>query len=64
MIVNWPLKQRIIEIYRSQADFGAVIKESECVVSRIVRGRRQLPPEKKREWASALRCKPEDLFAE
>lgn len=64
MVVNWPLKKRIVEVFRSQSDFCVVIGERESVVSRIVRGRRQLPLDKKQKWASALQCKPEDLFKE
>jgi DNA-binding transcriptional regulator YdaS (Cro superfamily) len=63
MQVNWPLKKRITELFRSQADFCGVIGESESVVSRIIRGRRELPPEKRDVWARVLRCKSEDLFS-
>ena len=64
MIVNWPLKMRIIEVFRSQSDFCRAIGESESLVSRIIRQRRELPPEKKLEWASVLQCESEDLFEE
>jgi plasmid maintenance system antidote protein VapI len=61
--MNWELKQRIIEEYGSQVDFAQTIKVNETLVSKIVRGRRTLDPERQLIWAKALGCKPNDIFA-
>jgi plasmid maintenance system antidote protein VapI len=62
--MNWKLKQRIIEEYGSQVDFAQTIKVNETLVSKIVRGRRTLVPEKQLIWAKALGCKTKDIFAD
>ena len=50
------LKGRIVEKYGTQADFAMEIKEDESLVSRVIRGRRQINPEKQKTWARALGC--------
>lgn len=52
--MNRRLKGKIIEIFGSQIDFAEAIEEDETFISRIVRGRRSLPPEKQKKWARAL----------
>jgi plasmid maintenance system antidote protein VapI len=61
--MNKKLKAAIIMKYGSQADFAEVIDTDETIISRIIRGRRQLDSEKRFIWAKALGCKPEDIFA-
>lgn len=60
--MNWSLKTRIVEKYGSQVDFAQTVKVSETLVSKIVRGRRQLPLEKQITWAKALGSTPKELF--
>lgn len=60
--MNRILKAKIIEIYRTQADFAAAIKVNESAVSRVVRGRRNLDSDSQKEWAQALGCKEGELF--
>jgi hypothetical protein len=62
--MNRKLKARIIELYGTQADFSAEINEDETVISRVIRGRRALPPEERNRWAVALRTTPERIFSE
>ena len=62
--MNWDLKMKIIERFKSQADFAKVIDTDETIVSRVVRKRRKLKPAIQRLWADALQCKPEDIFAD
>jgi len=60
--MNKKLKLKIVEWFGTQADFGQAIGEDDSFVSRIVRGRRVLSNKRKRVWADALNCKPEDIF--
>ena len=62
MMVNMKLKGRIIEQFRNQADFAQAIGISETVVSRVVRGRRELTDDEKHQWARMLKSKPDELF--
>lgn len=60
--MNWNLKKRIIEKFGTQSDFAPAVGRCEVFVSRIVRGRRQLPAAEQGRWAEALKCKVEDLL--
>jgi len=62
--MNRKLKARIVLQYGTQADFAQLIGEEETIVSRIVRGRRKLNPEKEGKWAKALGCRVEDIFTD
>ena len=59
---NLKLKSRIVERFRTQADFSDAIKIDETLISRIVNGRRKLPDADKKKWAKVLDCAPEELF--
>jgi DNA-binding transcriptional regulator YdaS (Cro superfamily) len=61
-LMNRKLKARIIEVYGSQADFSEEIGVNETVVSRVIRGRSKLEPEKQVVWAKALKCSRKDIF--
>jgi hypothetical protein len=61
--MNIRLKAAIIVKYGTQADFADAIDTDETIISRIIRGRRQLDSDKQSIWAKALGCKPEDIFA-
>ena len=61
--MNRKLKAKIVEKYGTQADFAPVIDTDESLISKIIRGRRKLDPEKQLAWAKALGCRPEDIFA-
>lgn len=56
------LRAKIVEVYGTYDDFSPVIKTDSSVISRVVCGRRALPPEKQKVWAKALKCKPDELF--
>jgi plasmid maintenance system antidote protein VapI len=60
--MNKILKAKIVERYGTQADFAEVINTDETIISRIIRGRRQLDSEKQLIWAKALGCKTKDIF--
>jgi len=60
--INNVLKARIIEHYGTQADFAAVIKMDESLVSRITRGRRLLDEEGQQYWAALLKSDAKELF--
>ncbi len=60
--MNKKLKAKIVERFGTQADFSQVIDTDESIVSRVVRGRRELSPEQKQEWATALNSDPSELF--
>lgn len=62
--MNFNLKKRILETYRTQSDFARIAKISEAVVSRAIRERIDLTEEEKQRWAVLLRCKPDDVFEE
>ncbi|UCF83759.1 MAG: XRE family transcriptional regulator [Desulfobacteraceae bacterium] len=60
--MNRTLKLAIIREFGTQADFSMAIREDESIVSRVIRGRRSLSSEKKKEWAKVLKSKPQELF--
>jgi hypothetical protein len=60
--MNLSLKFKILEKFPSQADFAQSVGEHESLVSRIIRGRRTLDPERQREWAKALKSSVKELF--
>ena len=60
--MNRILKSKIIEKFGSQADFAIAVGETEPAISRVVRNRRTLTPEKKQVWAKALKSEPSKLF--
>lgn len=60
--MNLKLKAKIIENYGSQVDFSEAINVNETIISKVIRGRRTLDPEKQIIWAQALRSTPLELF--
>jgi plasmid maintenance system antidote protein VapI len=60
--MNKILKAKIVERFGTQADFAEAIDTDETIISRIIRGRRQLDTVKQLIWAKALGCKPKDIF--
>lgn len=60
--VNRKLKAMIVLRYETQEDFAVVVGERRSVISGVVRGRRRISPAKQLEWATALGCRPVDLF--
>ena len=60
--MNWELKQKIVEKCGSQVDFAHLVKCNETLVSKVVRGRRTLDPDKQIIWAEALHSTPRELF--
>jgi DNA-binding transcriptional regulator YdaS (Cro superfamily) len=61
--VNKKLKAKIIERFGSQFVFSQELGVHESEVSKIIRGRHQLSPEKKERWCSVLGCN-ETIFDE
>jgi len=64
VLMNLNLKLKILEKYQSQADFAISVGAHESLVSRIIRGRRRLDPEKQITWAEALNSTPRELFGQ
>lgn len=60
--MNRDLRLKILENFDCQADFAQAIGEAEATVSRVIRGRYSLPPERKTKWAEVLKCQVEELF--
>ncbi len=61
-MTNNKLKAKIIETFGSQANFAQELGVFEPVISRVIRGRVQLPDNQKIRWAALLDCKPTDIF--
>jgi transcriptional regulator with XRE-family HTH domain len=61
---NLKLKSRIVALHGSQADFADELGVDESIVSRVVRGRRELSAETKKAWASLLNAKVKEIFPE
>jgi hypothetical protein len=53
--MNKILKGRIVEIFGCQSDFAQKAKVDESLVSRVIRGRRDLPEAEKTRWAKILK---------
>jgi plasmid maintenance system antidote protein VapI len=60
--MNKILKAKIFEIFGTQADFALAINEDETLISRVIRGRRNIEPERKIKWAKVLGCKVKEIF--
>jgi hypothetical protein len=60
--MNLKLKLKIIEKYGGQWRFAPAVDEHESVISKVIRGRKELSNEKKRIWAKALECRVRDIF--
>ena len=61
--MNYRLRVKIIERFHTQADFALELGENESLISRVIRGRRDIPDEKKRIWAKALKTEVQDVFS-
>jgi len=62
--MNWNLKKRITDLYRTQVDFAEVAETNEAQVSRVLNGRRTLSNAEKARWAKLLNCKIKNIFKE
>jgi transcriptional regulator with XRE-family HTH domain len=60
--MNKPLKSKIFLEFYTQEDFAAAIEERPSLVSNVIRGRRYISDEKKKVWATALRCSVDEIF--
>ena len=60
---NVILKSRIIEKFGTQADFGQVVSVKEPIISRVIKGRKELTDSEKERWATALDSCVADLFS-
>jgi plasmid maintenance system antidote protein VapI len=58
---NRKLRGKIIEKFGTASDFANHLGVRDDVVSRVVCGRRSLPPDEVTRWASALNTTPQDL---
>ena len=61
-MVYQKLKSRIVEHFGTQADFAPVVGRDDAFISRVVRGRRQLPASEQGKWAEALKCDVTELL--
>jgi DNA-binding XRE family transcriptional regulator len=59
---NFELRNRIVEKYRTQADFSPEVEIPENRLSRLVNGRDLPKPEQARRIAEKLDCAVEDIF--
>ena len=64
MKLNFRLKQRIMEKFRTQYDFADHVQMHYSAVSMVLNNRRKLSGEKKELWAKTLGCSVEDIFGE
>ena len=64
MAANLPLKFKILEKYRFQADFAAKVGLDESKVSRVIHDRKTLTAAEKRKWASLLGVEQTTIFAD
>ena len=60
--MNLKLKMKILEKYRTQADFAKVTGTHETIVSRVINERQKLSPVDQELWAKKLGTQPEDIF--
>jgi hypothetical protein len=61
-MINWLLKIKIAERFKTQADFSYFIKRPETIVSKVIRGRYPLKDKEKQRWAGALGVDVNELF--
>lgn len=61
MVKNF-LKGKIVQEFGTQADFAAAVGIDETLVSRVIRGRRDIPAETRKQWAKVLKCDAQELF--
>ena len=52
--MNWRLKEAILRSYGTQVDFARAVGISDSVVSRVVRGRKELSEEERKKWTKLL----------
>lgn len=61
--MNKKLKSRIFEVYGTQYEFSKAVDVHETLVSRVVRGSREIPDAEKKRWATFLNADAEEIFA-
>ncbi len=61
--MNRRLKAAIILRFSTQSDFADAVDEHESFVSKVVRRRRDLSPEKQYIWGRMLETNPRELFS-
>ncbi|RJQ70855.1 MAG: DUF739 family protein [Desulfobacteraceae bacterium] len=66
MEVDYRLKAKIAEKFGTQWRFAYFLGIDEAIVSKVVNRRQKrrcwLTAERKRAWADALGCRPEEIF--
>ena len=60
---NFELRNRIIEKYRTQADFAPEVGMREDRLSRLINGRDKPKPEQAQRIAEKLGCRVEEIFS-
>jgi DNA-binding XRE family transcriptional regulator len=60
---NFELRNRIIEKYRTQADFAPEVGMREDRLSRVINGRDKPKPEQAQRIAEKLGCRVEEIFS-
>lgn len=60
--MNWKLKEKIAEMYRTQSDFALALRSHESDVSRVIRGRRTLTKAERQRWADLLGADCKELW--
>ncbi len=61
--MNWKLKVKIMEKFKTQWRFAQAIGKDSSLVSRVVTGATELAQNQKEEWAEALGCSSKELFS-
>ena len=60
--MNWRLKEAIGKTFGTQGDFSKAVGVSESVVSRVIKGRRELTKDEREMWNKLLTEKGIDVF--
>lgn len=61
--MNRRLKAKIIERFGTQADFAQAANVDDTIVSRVIRGRRQLSAREQARWSKLLKIE-NDVFSQ
>ena len=60
--MNFKLRERIRNLYRTQADFSQALGIHDSVVSRVINGRHKLSEGEEKRWANMLKCRKNEIF--
>lgn len=58
--MNLKLKAMIVEKFANQSNFAFSVREHESMISKVIRGRRELTDQQKQKWAQVLGIQDDD----